>query len=95
MSEGSTPYSVVVGLTSTPVIAANPRRKGLVIVNTSSGLTGAAVSLGIDGNPPVLYAGITLFPSGGVWNMDATQYTQSAVTAVAALAGTVLSVQEF
>jgi len=85
------PLTVSVGTTVTAVLPANITRKGVVVVNTSANV----VSLGLDGFPAVLGAGITLFP-GGSWTMNTMmEYTPAAITAIASAAGSTLSVQEF
>lgn len=84
------PTFATVGVASAQALAANASRKGLTIVNTSPN----QVSLGL-GAVAVLGSGITLMPSGGVWEMDGPTCTTAAINAIAAAAGSNLAIQEF
>jgi hypothetical protein len=86
----SSPIAVSVGLTSGVALAANANRTGFVFVNTSVN----NISFGIGSNPAVLNSGITLTPNG-VWVSDEYNFTTSAINAIAAGAGSNLTVQEF
>lgn len=79
-----------VGVVSGQVVPANPARTSLRLVNTSSN----RISLGL-GAAAVLDSGLTLMPGGGVWNMDQFDFTTAAIFAIAAGAGSNLSIQEF
>lgn len=85
------PTTQTVGVTSGQIVASNASRKGLAIVN----ITGNPVSLGFGANPAVLNSGITLTTVGSVYEMSEYDYTTSAINAIASLAGTVVSIQEF
>ncbi len=90
---GEPPAFATISTNSTLVIAANPMRKGLILTNTSP----AYISLGLDGNPAVQGAGITLNPYGGVWVMDTHTFTVGEVNAISSAgtgAANNLSVQE-
>jgi hypothetical protein len=86
----SSPTGVSVGATTTPVLAANPNRTGLTLVNTSPN----TISISFDVNPAVLNSGITLVPNG-MFVMDEFTFTTQAVNAIASLGSSNLSVQEF
>lgn len=83
------PTSATVGVASAVAVAANPDRKGLVLVNVSSN----RISLGL-GYPAVLDNGITL-AANGAFSMDDYTFTIAAVNAIASGAGSTLSIQEF
>lgn len=83
------PTGVSVGATTTPVLAANPNRTGLTLVNTSPNTISIAF-----GNAAVLNSGITLVPNG-MFVMDEFTFTTQAVNAIASLGSSNLSVQEF
>lgn len=85
----ASPAAATVGITSASALVTNASRKGLVIINVSIN----RVSLGI-GVAAVLNSGITLLP-GGVWNMDEYSFSTAAINAIASLAGSVISIQEF
>jgi len=71
------------------VVAANASRKGLILVNTSS----ARISLGFESDA-VLDSGVTLYP-GGTFNMSEFDFTIGAVNAIASIAASNLSIQEY
>lgn len=85
----NSPSGVSIGLSSTSVLSANSSRKGATIMNTST----ATISFGL-GAPAVLNSGITLVP-GGCWTMDQYTFTQGSINAIASVAASNLSVQEF
>jgi hypothetical protein len=91
-SSGNAPTIVAINTTSTSVLAANPLRKGLNLVNMSY----ETISLAFGANAAVLYSGINLGPGGTFW-MDATDFTTAAVSAISTLTaeGGYLGVQEF
>lgn len=84
------PTTVSVGTSSTSILADTPARVGVTIMNISS----STVYIGI-ANAPTLYAGITLMPNGGVWNMDEYMFTNQAISGIAHSVGSIVSVQEF
>lgn len=84
----ASPTSATVGVVSSQILAANPARTGLVIVNLSS----TTVSFGL-GAPAVLNSGISL-TGGGIWEMDSFLFTFDAIFAIASDT-TSLSIQEF
>jgi len=86
-----TPTAVAVGTGSTSVLPANAFRTGLVLINTSSNW----ISLSFGSNAAVLYSGISLAPSGGVFEMDNTLFTTESVQAIASGASSNLAVQEY
>ena len=86
---GLAPSSSSVGVTSSQVVAANPSRKGLVLINTSVN----HISFGIGSNPAVLDSGITL-TQNGVWDMSEYDYVTSAINAIASASGSNLTIQE-
>ena len=85
-----TPVSVTVGVASGSVLAQNNNRKGATFVNLSTN----RISFGL-GQAAVLNKGITLMPNGGTWSMDQFTFTTVQIFAIAAGAGSELSVQEF
>lgn len=87
-----TASTAAVSSTSSPVVAANPLRRGLIIVNTG---TTEPVSLSINGDSAVAGSGLTLMPNGGTWNMDEYSFTVESVEAVTASGTSNLSIQEF
>jgi hypothetical protein len=84
------PTAVSVGVASALVLPANPARVSLRCVNTSA--ERISFGLGVDA---VLDSGMTLMPSGGVWNMDSMDYTTAAIFAIASGASANLAIQEF
>lgn len=84
--------TAAVSSTSSPVVAANPLRRGLIIVNTG---TTEPVSLSINGDSAVAGSGLTLMPNGGTWNMDEYSFTVESVEAITASGTSNLSIQEF
>lgn len=84
------PGSAVVGVASGSVLAANVNRKGLIITNISEG----AISLAF-GNTAVLYSGITLAPYGGTYSMARFDKSTATVFAIAELADSRISIQEY
>lgn len=85
----SLPTAATVGAASALALAANLKRKGLVLVNTSANV----ISLGL-GVTAVLNSGITL-PAGATWVMDDYTFTTAAINAIASGASSNLSIQEF
>lgn len=85
----SSPTTATVGITSAQALAANANRKGLIIVNVSVN----KVSLGI-GSTAVLNSGITLYP-GGSFEMGEYCFDVGAINAIASVASSVISIQEF
>lgn len=85
----NSPTASSVGVTSAQILAANANRKGLILVNTSSG----NISLGF-GAAAVLNSGITLYP-GGSFNMDEYCFTTSAINAIASVAASNIGIQEW
>ena len=85
----SSPAVASVGTSSASALASNSARKGLVMINLSS----SNISLGL-GAAAVLNQGITLTPFG-TWVMDQYTFTTSAINAIAGVASSTLSIQEF
>lgn len=83
------PASATVGVASGLAVASNASRKGLVLINTSTG--NISISFGATA---VLNSGITLYPNG-VFFMDEYMFTTAAVNAIAASASSNLAVQEW
>lgn len=84
-----TPTFATVDVTSAEVVAANPLRKGLDLVNTSEN----TISLGI-GTPAVLNSGITLQP-GSTYYMSEYDYFISNIEGISDSAGSNLAIQEY
>jgi len=85
----NSPTFATVGVTSAQALASNASRKGLILINTSTG----NISLGF-GVAAVLNSGITLYPNGTFF-MDEYMYTTAAVNAIAANASSNLAIQEW
>ena len=85
----SSPTFATIGTSSSIALAGNSSRKGLIIINTSQNI----VSLGI-ASTAVLYSGITLTPRG-CWVMDKFNYTTGQINAIASVASSNISIQEF
>lgn len=85
----SSPTTATVGVTSSQIVAFNASRRGLIVINVS--IHTISIGIGVVG---VLNSGITLYP-GGVWNMDDYSYTTGSINAIASVAGSVVSIQEF
>jgi hypothetical protein len=83
------PTSVSVGVASGQVVAANPDRKGLVLINLSTN----RISFGL-GVVAELDKGITL-TQNGTWVMDEYTFTTGLINAIASGASSTLTVQEF
>ena len=88
----ATPTTASVGAVSASAVSANANRKGLVLINTSTG--GQRISLNLAGGTAVLDSGVTLWPRG-VFQMDATTLTTAAIHAIASAGSASLAVQEF
>jgi hypothetical protein len=86
---GSAPAAATVGVTSAQAVAANSSRKGLILTNTSPNI----ISLSFDA-AAVLYSGITLMP-GATFSMDENSFDAGEVRAIASVASSNLSIQEF
>jgi len=84
------PAAVSVALVSTSVLAAAAGRKGVYLVNTSTGY----ISLGF-GAAAVLWSGITLNPGGGVFWIDEYSLVTGAINAIASVAASNLGVQAY
>lgn len=84
------PATATAGVASAQMVAANTNRRGLVISNTSAN----RVFLAFGSNNATLNRGIYLGP-GGNWLMDQYTFTTQAVNAIAAAAGSTLSIQEY
>ncbi len=87
---GKAPASFVVGILSASAVAANPLRKGLILLNLSK----KKISFGLEGAAAVLGDGITLL-GGGVWTMDKSTLTEGAITAIGSADDLDLGIQEF
>ena len=84
------PATATAGVASGAMVAANASRRGLSIHNTSAN----RVFLAFGANAAALNRGIFLAP-GGSWTMGQEDFTTLAVNAIAAAAGSTLSVQEW
>lgn len=85
----SSPATATVGVSSSTVLSLNTNRKGMCIINVSLSKVSFAI-----GTTAVLNSGITLYP-GGVWVMDDYTYATGAINAIASIASSVISIQEF
>lgn len=85
----ASPVTFSVGVASSTAVAFNANRKGLTLINLSSG----RMSFGL-GVAAVAASGITLLP-GGVWVMDEYTFTTASINAISTVASSVLSIQEF
>lgn len=85
----SSPTAATIGITSSTAVAFNASRRGLVLINTSNNRI--SIGLGVAG---VLNSGITLYP-GGTFVMDDFTYTTASINAIASIAGSNLTIQEF
>ena len=85
----SAPAQVSVGITSAELVAANASRKGLILVNNTLNTVSIAF-----GAAAVLNSGITMTP-GGVYCMSEYDFSTAQIRAIASLAATIVSVQEF
>lgn len=85
----NTQNNVSVGVTSVGVLSSNTARTGGVFTNASA----AIIYIGI-GQNALVGKGITLYP-GGTWYMDEYSYTTEAINAIATVAASTLSFQEF
>lgn len=83
------PTAFSVGISSAIALAANPLRKGLVLVNTS----GNVISLGF-GTDAILASGVTL-AAGASWTLSDADFTNLAVFAIASSGSSNLAIQEF
>jgi len=79
-----------VGAASVEIVAANPARRSLVLVNEST----VRVYLAFGAHAAVVGRGIVLMPNGGTWEMDPSTYTTLAVNGIASEAANV-GVQEY
>lgn len=86
---GAAPAAATVGTSSAAAVSANASRKGLILTNTSANV----ISLSFDA-AAVLYSGITLL-SGASFTMDEFTFDAGEVRAIASVASSNLSVQEF
>jgi hypothetical protein len=84
------PAAATVGVTTGQILAANSSRTGLVLINTSAN----TISLGF-GAAAVLNSGITLNPNGGTFVMDSFTFTTAAVNAIASVASSNISIEEY
>ncbi len=84
------PLTVSVGTTSSQILAANPNRRGLIIISLAYR---AFIALSFGNYAASAIAGISLGPRG-VWAMDPMSFTTAAVNAVATEA-TAVAIQEF
>lgn len=87
--KAAAPASATVGVASAQVAAANELRTSIMFANLSK----KKISLGI-GFPAVLNSGITL-QAGDVFYMDDRSVAEEAINAIAEVAASVLSVQEW
>lgn len=85
----SVPTSIIVGVASIQVVAANANRKGLIFVNTSN----RRISLGF-GATAVLDNGVTLFPES-TYKMGEFDFYTGVVRAIASGNNSNLAIQEY
>lgn len=85
------PSFVSVGASSALFLAANAARTGLIVTNLSANLVSFSL---LAATPAVLNSGITL-PPYGVWNMGERDFTVNQINAIASVAASVVSYQEF
>jgi len=85
----SAPASGTVGITSASIVSSNSSRKSLIIKNLSNN----TISLGL-AQTAVLYSGITLSPYE-IWNMNEYSFVTGAINAIADVASSNVSIQEF
>lgn len=83
------PISVMLGVVSSVVVSEDVQRKGLILINGS----GDRISLGLGVNA-ILDKGIILYP-GGVFNMAEEDFYSGVIYGIAAVADSLLSIQEF
>ena len=86
-----TPDSASVGIASGTVLPFRYVRAGCTMINLSAN----NISLGFEGTAAILNKGITLTPNGGTWFMDDYTYTKGEITAIAAGATSILTIQEY
>jgi hypothetical protein len=92
ISESETPKAsanVSCGATTTALVSANQKRKGLILTNTGSN----AIYLGLN-ESAVVSKGIYL-ASGGSWVMDEFNYTNVAINGITTTGSSNVSIQEF
>lgn len=97
------PINVSVGASTALILPENPRRTGLVLTNCHATqrvsfylvIPGAQLLPGWTTPTAIIDSGITLFASGGVWEMDAETFTTGAIYAIASGASTLVAIQEF
>lgn len=83
------PEAVVLGTVSSMIVDENVKRKGLIIINNSSG--NVYLGFGVDA---VLGRGAVLFP-GGVFNMAEDDFYSGKIFGVSNVANSLVTVQEF
>ena len=86
------PSTVAVGVISVAIVAINPGRRGLVLINTST--AGQTISLHLNGGVAVVLSGIVLFP-GDVFEMDRYTFVTGAINGIASAAAGAMAIQEF
>ena len=85
----NTPSNFTATTSSTQMLAANPQRRGLVVINLGT----ANVSFGCNGATAVLNSGITLLPNG-TWVMDQFTFCNTVINVIAG-GSCALSIQEY
>lgn len=86
---GKVGKGVILGMSSSVIVVENTKRRGLIIVNGSTG----TVTLGF-GHEPTLYAGATLYP-GGVFNMNEFDFYTGTIYGISSEDDSLVMVQEF
>lgn len=86
----ATPTTATVGTSSAQIVATNSLRKGLIVTNLSNNV----ISIGI-GTTAVLNSGITLTAYGSVWQESEYDFVTGAINAIASVASSIISIQEF
>lgn len=87
----SAPTNALIGTGSGKAVAENINRVGLILTNIST----STMYLALMNFTATLNAGIVLTPNGGVWTMDAFNFNNSQINAVAHSANNILSILEF
>jgi hypothetical protein len=85
------PATATATSSSTQVVAANPTRRGLIIIN----LGAVNVSFSYDGVSPAIVGGGITLTANGTWVMDQYTYSTNAVLAISASTPCTLSIQEY
>lgn len=85
------PTSATVTGTSSQIVASNPSRTSLIIINLSAD----KIYIGIGANAAVVGSGIALTNTGSVWESDEYSYVTSAINAISSGTSSAVSIQQF